>query len=174
MDEDTGAFGRRIVETYDYVDESGKLLFQVVRYEPKDFRQRRPDPDNAGQWLWNLDGVKRVPYRLPELQKASMQDWTIIAEGEKDADRLCELGFTATTCPMGAGKWSGDYNGYFKGRLVAILPDNDEAGRKHTQRFYFVTRGQLDRLNGVSGGRSMLSVHGLEILDRWQRSITCK
>ena len=34
---------RRIVATYDYTDENGTLLYQVVRYDPKDFRQRRPD-----------------------------------------------------------------------------------------------------------------------------------
>jgi len=34
---------RRVVKTYDYADENGQVLYQVVRYEPKDFRQRRPD-----------------------------------------------------------------------------------------------------------------------------------
>jgi len=40
---------RKIVATYDYTDESGNLLFQVVRYDPKDFRQRRPD--GKGGWI---------------------------------------------------------------------------------------------------------------------------
>ena len=31
--------GPRIVATYDYKDEHGQLLFQVVRYEPKTFSQ---------------------------------------------------------------------------------------------------------------------------------------
>ena len=35
---------------------------------------------------------------------------------------------------MGAGKWSDDYNHYFNGRLVAILPDNDRAGREHAKQ----------------------------------------
>jgi len=64
----------------------------------------------------------------------SMQEWVIIAEGEKDCDRLYELGFIATTCPMGAGKWCGEFNQYFKGRLVAIIPDNDSAGKKHAEQ----------------------------------------
>src|SRR5262249_5324349 len=34
-----------IVATYDYTDADGRLLYQVVRLDPKDFRQRRPDPD---------------------------------------------------------------------------------------------------------------------------------
>jgi putative DNA primase/helicase len=35
------------VAAYDYHDENGKLLYQVVRFEPKDFRQRRPN----GEWF---------------------------------------------------------------------------------------------------------------------------
>ena len=35
--------GRRIIKTYEYFDEKGELLFEAVRYEPKAFRQRRPD-----------------------------------------------------------------------------------------------------------------------------------
>ena len=123
---------KKIVNTYDYRDESGILLFQVVRYEPKAFRQRRPD--GKGGWIWNLDGVRRVPYRLPELLRSSMQDWVFIVEGEKDVDRLCELGFTATTNPGGACKWLAEYNRFFAGRLVVVLPDNDDAGKKHGEQ----------------------------------------
>ena len=56
---------RKIVAAYSYTDESGGLLSEVLRYEPKDFRQRRPD--GAG-WKWSLNGTRRVLYRLPELQ----------------------------------------------------------------------------------------------------------
>ena len=120
---------KEIKKTYDYKDESGKLLYQVVRYEPKDFRQRRPD--GKGGWIWNLNGVKLVPYRLPELLKTSMQYTIFIVEGEKDSDRLYEEGIPATNNPMGAGKWRPEFNKYFKGRLVAILCDRDQPGERH-------------------------------------------
>jgi len=121
-----------IEKIYDYRDESEQLLYQVVRYKPKDFRQRRPDGKDG--WIWNLDGVRRVPYRLPELLQSSMQDFVFIAEGEKDCDRLYEIGFIATTNPMGAGKWSDEFNKYFESRLVVIIPDNDSAGKQHTEQ----------------------------------------
>ena len=54
-----------LVATYDYTDESGNLLYQTCRYQPKDFRQRRPD--GKGGWINNLQGVRRVLYRLPEV-----------------------------------------------------------------------------------------------------------
>lgn len=73
-------FEDRIDATYDYRDEQGHLLFQVVRlHSPKDFRQRRPD--GAGDWIWNLDGVRRVPYRLPELITADPGETVFIADG---------------------------------------------------------------------------------------------
>ncbi|MGD0572331.1 MAG: phage/plasmid primase, P4 family [Sedimentisphaerales bacterium] len=122
----------QIVKTYNYTDENGNLVFQVCRYEPKTFRQRRPDGN--GGWIWSLDGTRRVLYRLPELIKAPMQDFVFIVEGEKDADNLIARNFIATTCPGGAGKWMPEYNQYFRGRLVAIPPHNDEPGRKHAQQ----------------------------------------
>lgn len=40
----------------------------LPRYEPKQFKQRRPD--GKGGWLWNLDGVRRVLYRLADVLAA--------------------------------------------------------------------------------------------------------
>jgi putative DNA primase/helicase len=123
-----------IAATYDYCDENGALLFQVVRYEPKSFRQRRPD--GKGGWIWNLEGVRRVPYHLPELIAADRKRWVFVTEGEKDADALAKLGLVATCNPGGAGKWSNlsaELNPHLTGRPVVVLPDNDEAGRKHAR-----------------------------------------
>jgi hypothetical protein len=119
----------RIVAEYDYVDEEGELLFQVVRMEPKTFRQRKPE---SGGWSWGVKGVRLVPYRLPELVEAAAHERTVyIVEGEKDVDALIALGVPATCNPMGAGKWPVEFSAFFRGLDVVILPDNDEAGRKH-------------------------------------------
>jgi len=120
---------RRVVATYDYHDENNQLLFQVVRYEPKNFKYRRPDGN--GGWIWDLNGVRRVPYRLPELIAAPFDQWIFIVEGEKAADRLIQRGQIATCSPMGAGKWLQEYTTYFTGRKVVILPDNDGPGKSH-------------------------------------------
>src|SRR5262249_15942219 len=120
----------RILAAYNYVDENNALVFHVVRFDPKDFRQRRPDGN--GGWIWNLDGARRVPYHLPELKKAQT---VFVCEGEKDANNVCKLGLTATTCPGGASKgkskWRSEFNQYFVGKTVYISPHNDEAGRAH-------------------------------------------
>src|SRR5262249_1575088 len=104
---------RREAAYYDYTDEAGSVLFQVVRFEPKTFRQRRPD--GHGGWVWNLDGVRLVPYRLPELIAALANNNPIfIVEGEKDVDRLWSLNIPATCNPQGAGKWRDDYSKNFE------------------------------------------------------------
>ena len=120
-----------IKEIYPYVNEHGTLLFEVVRFEPKSFRQRRPN--GTGGWTWNLKDVRRVPYRLPQLLAASLQSPILIVEGEKDVATAEEMGFAATCCSGGAGKWSKEFDKYFRNRLVAIVPDNDDAGRRHAK-----------------------------------------
>jgi putative DNA primase/helicase len=120
---------KTIVATYDYVDENGALLYQTVRYEPKEFRQRRPD--GIGGWIWK--GPERpVPYRLPELLQRADRALLIVG-GEKDVDNLRALGFTATCNHGGEGKWWPELTLYLKDRLVFILCDNDETGEKHQQ-----------------------------------------
>jgi len=119
-----------IVATYDYTDPNGNLLFQVVRYAPKEFRQRRPDRE--GGWIWNMEGINRVPYHLPEVLTA---ETVVITEGEKDADniRSCGFGFTATCNVRGAGKWLDAYSEFVSGKNIVVIPDNDDPGRKHAE-----------------------------------------
>lgn len=121
-----------ITEVYDYRDEKGELLFQVCRKQPKGFTQRQPDGN--GGWVYNLQHVRRVLYRLPELLNADPNELVWIPEGEKDVDKLASLDLVATCNPGGAGKWRKQYNEPLKGRHVVILPDNDESGRQHAQK----------------------------------------
>lgn len=119
-----------IVETYDYTDAGGALLYQIVRFDPKDFRSRRPD--GAGGWVWTFDGVRPVLYRLPEVVDAGT---VVVTEGEKDVHTICRLGLPdgwAATCnPFGAGQWRSEYSEVLRGKSVIVCPDTDEAGRLH-------------------------------------------
>ncbi len=119
----------KIAKTYDYLDESGRLLYQAVRMVPKDFRQRRPD--GKGGWTWSLGDCRRVLYRLPELLAAEPKRLVWVLEGEKDVDNLRQaVGAVATTKACGAkSAWLDDYSLTLADRHVAIVPDNDTAGR---------------------------------------------
>lgn len=124
----------RVVARYVYTDEAGAELFQCRRYEPKSFRQGHSGPD--GRWIPNLDGVRRVLYRLPQVGDAVESGATVfIVEGEKDADNLVAAGLVATTSPMGAGKWRPEYGDSLQGAVaVVIIADKDEPGRRHAAR----------------------------------------
>jgi hypothetical protein len=142
----------RIVKTYPYCDESGELLFQVARFEPKGFRQRRPD--GHGGWTWNLQGTRRIPYRLPELMKSVAAGQTIyIPEGEKDVDNLRAIGLAATTNPGGIKKWRAEYSECFRGADVVVLPDNHTEGCEHGEQVVASLRGVAKRIRVLDIGK---------------------
>lgn len=127
---------RTQVAVYDYRTTDDTLAYQVVRYEPKTFRQRRPNLAGDG-WIWDLDQIPRIPYRHPQLEIACEDGQTVwIVEGEKDADRLHELGLTATTSAQGANwTWPPEWADHFKGaERAVIIPDNDQAGYDAAQQ----------------------------------------
>jgi hypothetical protein len=116
----------RIVAEYHYHDAAGIHLYDVVRFEPKAFRQR------SANGAWTTQGIAKVLYRMPELLASDVSEWVFVTEGEKDADAVCSLGFTATCNPGGAEKWSvlAD-DSALHGRCVCIWRDKDKAGYRH-------------------------------------------
>lgn len=138
-------------KVYSYTDKQAKLLFQVVRRPGKRFVQRRPDRN--GGWIYDLKGVRRVLYRLPEII-ARPEETVHAVEGEKDADRLAELGLLATTNPCGAGKWRPEYSEALRDRGVVILPDNDDPGRGHAETV-------AQALSGAARSVKVLELPGL-------------
>lgn len=137
-----------IEATYDYVDEAGKLLYQVVRKRPKRFLQRRPGatPDT---WEWNLRGVRLVPYRLHLLLSADKLLPVYIVEGEKDVLSLESRGLVATTNAGGAGKWRSIQTSAaiaLRGREVVVIADADEPGRKHARAVAAALQGVASRV----------------------------
>jgi len=116
---------KKIVATYRYEDKDGGHVMDVVRFKPKGFRPKRPDGK------WTLDGVTRVPYRLPQMLEAiKIGKDILILEGEKDCENAEKFGLVATTFAGGAGKWRKEYSEWFQDAKVICLPDHDDAGRK--------------------------------------------
>ena len=118
-----GALGEA-VEIYNYDG-----FFEVVRFEPKDFRQRRPD--GAGGYTWNMKGVETRVYRQNALQG---KNHVIIVEGERDVHTLEALGFDATTNPGGAKKWKEAHTKALAAagvKRVTVMADTDQTGKDH-------------------------------------------
>lgn len=141
---------REVVATYPYRAADGSLLYEIQRYDDKSFAARRPLGHDA--WAWGLGDVAPVLYHLAEII-AKPTKGVVAVEGEKDADRLADLGIIATTNPFGAGKWRAEYAEPLRGRRVVIIPDNDEPGRSHA----------ADVARSLAGIAS--SVHLLELPD---------
>ena len=152
----------RVVATYTYTTPAGTVLYQVQRLAPKGFRQRRPDPDQAGGWIHNIQDVPRVLYRSDLLAGAKPGARVFVVEGEKDVDRLVTLCLLATTSPMGSGKWREEFGAALAGLDVVILPDNDAPGRKHAEQ---VARSVRPHARSVTILDLPLQVEGEDVSD---------
>lgn len=120
---------RVIRATYDYCRRDGRLIYQVVRYEPKTFCQRRPGAD--GEWTYDMKNIKRSIYRLPELTALPAGSLVLVVEGEEDVHAAERLGYAATCNSGGAGKWPEEAGPVFRGMHVVLIPDVDKPGRVH-------------------------------------------
>ena len=110
---------------YQYTDEHGNLLYEVLRYPGKRFKQRLANGE------WTLGDVRRVLYRLPEVIYGVEQGKTIyICEGEKDVEALRSHGKVATTTAGGAQSWRPEFAEFLRGAKVIICQDKDEPGRE--------------------------------------------
>jgi len=134
---------------YSYFNVDGKTAFHVIRSDPKDFRPMTPDG------FLDLEGVERLPYRLPELMQGVKDSKQILLlEGEKDVDRAMAMGFVATTFVSGAGKWREEYLEYFRDADVVLIPDNDTPGLKGMTEI-------ATKLHGTAARIRMLELPGL-------------
>jgi len=155
--------GRVLESVYDYADELGEVVYQVLRYRlasgKKDFRQRRPD--GRGGWVYDLEGTRRVVYELPRLIKHA--DSTVfVVEGEKDADRLnaifaaSDLPAISTTSAQGSGdtgRWE-SYAESLRDRTCVVIPDCDPTGQRHA-------RGVCGYLHGVAASVKLVDLPGV-------------
>jgi putative DNA primase/helicase len=115
---------------WDYLDASGKLIAVVYRYDPPGRKKAfRP---------WDARRRKMAPpdprplYNQPGLAAASQ---VVLAEGEKCAQALIDVGVVATTAMHGANApvdktdWSP-----LAGKSVLIWPDRDKPGWDYADR----------------------------------------
>lgn len=120
----------KVVARYNYTDASGKLLAQKTRYDTgkgKTFLWRHPN--ERGEWEKGRGG-KATLYNPSH----SRSDHVYLVEGEKDADALTALGRAALSPPDGAkSKWLPEYTEMLRGRVVAIIQDNDAPGKEFAQ-----------------------------------------
>lgn len=123
-----------LVESYDYQDEAGTVIFRVDRRKlksgKKTFIQKHADPNSPYGWSYGVSsaGVNKIPFRLPRIIAAAKSGKNVVVlEGEKDVLAIEKrLGVVATCNPGGAGKWLAGWGKYFVGcKGVLIVADKD-------------------------------------------------
>ncbi len=125
---------RQLVATYSYRDVHGRILYQKDKYSngKYDWKRRVKNKEGKVKWQHDLKGCKRVLYNLPDTIKAVKDNRIVfVVEGEKDVETMLDQDFAATTSPFGAGTWRKEYTETLRNGRIVIIPDNDEAGRKH-------------------------------------------
>lgn len=159
-------------ETYEYMDASGNLVWQVLRTTDKQFFQRHPDPGGPHGWRWVAPPLnERVLYRLPQVLEAVAGGHEIwFPEGERDVHALERAGVIATTSAGGAKAWSPHYAESLRGARVTIVADCDEAGRQHARAkraslLEVECQARIVEAKQGKDARDHLEVHGLTLDD---------
>lgn len=135
-----------VVATYDYRDDTGKLLAQKLRRADKSFTWRQPDSRHG--WIYSRKGV---PHRL--YVAGTLDGVVYVCEGEKDADNLHKLGYDAASGADGAGpgKWRPEYTEQLRGLHVCVFCDNDRVGRDYAAE-------TCNALHGVAASVRLLDI----------------
>lgn len=128
---------KRIAREYIYRDEMWREGYRIFRYADKSFKVGRFED---GEWRDGLGDATPLLYMLPEV-KAQPDKTVYVVEGEKDAEKLRDLGFVATCNPFGAGKFLPEYAEVLRGRNVVIIQDKDKPGWKHGAEVFEMMQG---------------------------------
>ncbi|MGH3548286.1 MAG: hypothetical protein ACRDQU_09260 [Pseudonocardiaceae bacterium] len=143
------------------------MLYQKVRYFPKDFKLRRPNGRSG--WIWGAKDVDKVLYRLHDVLAAIREVRTVyVVEGEKDADRLAELGQVGTCNFDGAAKsdqrpkWRTTYSDTLRGAHVVVIADNDEPGYAHA---HAAAKSLAGKAASISVVRPVVDFLGADVTD---------
>ncbi len=155
---------------YPYRDEQGKALFSKIRIEPgfngklKSFYWERFN--EKGEIVRNLEGCRKILYRLPEVLQATHEGNTVfLVEGEKDADKLAQYGLVATTTPESL-KWPDDFTAVLRNCDVAVLYDMDKTGIERKNLLCKTLYGKVKRLRVIDlPGIEYQESHGKDVSD---------
>lgn len=123
---------------YLYLSEDGEILFTVRRFNKRDengevLRGDDGKPKKEFRQIPPLGEKTRPLYNLPDI---SNNNRIIFVEGEKCADALTKVGFTATCTIGGGGMLSENSKSKYdfsplEGKDVIIWPDNDKKGQEY-------------------------------------------
>lgn len=153
-----------VTDEHIYMDENSKPVFKIQE-------QSSGEPFlvmgfTDGEFKYGMNGVKKLPYNVPDLINANNRV-VFIANGEDKVDFLKELGFIATTAPFsGPTKWKEDYNKYLKisGKAL-IVQDNSENGSIFAENTSKTVKKALGNNVGIVNLKKLASKFNIQLQD---------
>jgi hypothetical protein len=124
----TGEEARICFPIYDQQKRLINIRKHLFAYRPDLTDARRRELNKTLPWGKGL-GTDLYPLTALENKRD-----VLLVEGEADATLACQLGFAAITGTLGAETFKPHWAETLRGRVVAILYDGDEAGRKGTSK----------------------------------------
>ena len=151
---------------YSYEDENKQELFRKIREQnPDGSKTFRSEHERDGIMIPNLEGCRRVLYRLPQvLYGISKKQPIFLVEGEKDVETLYRHTIFATTT-LSTLEWRDEYTEIVKNADVIILYDNDKAGIQRKNML-------LEKLYGKVKSLKVIDLPGLELRDKGGLDVT--
>ncbi|MBP6218860.1 MAG: hypothetical protein KA436_09755 [Oligoflexales bacterium] len=124
----------KITKRYLYMDDNGREHLRITRLENPQGQKKFFQEFHDGK-IFKLGGARRQvqPYRF-SIWKNHPKIYLV--EGEKCVEAISDLNHPevdATTTPGGCKNWKQEYANFFTGKVVGILPDNDEPGHQYAQ-----------------------------------------
>ena len=131
------------VAVYDYADEDGNLLFQVLRTADKQFPQRVPDRTRKSGYRWSLGDTRRVLYRLPKIIEAVKDgEHHLRGRGREGRARARARRRHRHVQPGRCrGKWRDEYSETLRDAIVVIIADKDKPGQAHARQVMASLKG---------------------------------
>lgn len=121
-------YGHECKDIFPFVDIEGNVIYYMIRFYKDGKKEPRCCRVVDGKVIWNLEGIKKVPYNLYKTNRAIRNNIPIfILEGEKDANTIATLGYTGTSFK---GVTDFDFS-IFQDARVYVVGDTGEAGDKY-------------------------------------------
>ncbi|MDA0591221.1 MAG: hypothetical protein O2820_10250 [Planctomycetota bacterium] len=113
-----------------YRDRDDHEVGGVIRWDRDDGKDIRPIHRNEAGWCVGAMPEPRPPYRLRDILNAEV---VFVFEGEKAVDAAVSIGLNATTSCGGSNAAEKTDWSPLAGKVVVIIRDNDEPGRKFAE-----------------------------------------
>lgn len=169
--EKPGSSNWNVTDSFVYELEMGKEYYVIDRLENGDKKRFTAKHKVNDNYVFNLDGMTPILFKLPALRQAIKDGKTILLpEGECKVSRLRELGFEATTNPFGAGKWNDSYSKELTGADVVIIPDYDKPGLEFVEQkaktlYGAAKRVRIVQLTDIKLLQNIIGKDGVDVIN---------